>query len=182
MRRIALILTALTAATVLATGASAQVFYPAPTAVLPAPLVAHAPGYGLSDDGLDVTLEMEAFTTNWGEGYSGLSYGAGVDVDLSPNLVLELDASRLETTMGNAYEYGAGLNLHGDRGELYAAINGLTVSPDNFNDHDMTWVEVGGKVQLTNRLTLGFEASTSIDRAVVPYESIYSPNALNQYR
>ena len=160
--------------------AGAQVFYPQP-AVVPSFGPAFDTEYETADN-LDVTLEVEAFTTNWGEGYSGVSYGVAAELDLSPSLSLELDGKRVDTTLGSAYEYGAGLNIHGRQGELYAAINSVAMQPDGLVARDQTWIEVGSEYMVNNNLTFGFEASTTLDGAVVPYDSIYTPNALNQYR
>lgn len=156
--------------------AGAQVFYPQPTQILP-----YTPSYQTADN-LDLTVEVEGFTTNWGEGYSGLSYGVDAEIDLSPSISLEFDAKRLDTNLGTAYEYGAGVNVHGSRGELYAAISSLTAQPDGLAPRDTTWVDVGGEYIVNDNLRIGFEASTTLDGAVVPYDAIYAPNALHQYR
>ena len=170
-----LLVASMIAMTALAASANAQVFYPQPAAT------GVLPSYEAADN-LDVTLEVEAFTTNWGDGFSGVAYGAEVELDLSPSISLELDGTLLETNLGSAYEYGAGLNIHGTQGELYAAINSVTAQPNGLASRDKTWVEVGGEYNVNNNLTIGFEASTTIDGALVPYESIYTTNALNQYR
>ena len=60
-----------------ASNATAQVFFPQSA---PA-------GYPVGDN-LDLTLEIEGFTTNWGEGYTGVSVGAGLDLELSPSLTI----------------------------------------------------------------------------------------------
>ena len=93
-----------------------------------------------------------------------------------------LDGKKLDTNLGTAYEYGAGINIHGPRGELYASINSLTAQPDGLAPRDKTWVDVGGEYAVNDNFRIGFEASTTIDGAVVPYESIYAPKALHQYR
>jgi hypothetical protein len=155
--------------------ASAQVFYPhldQTRAYMP---------YDAADN-LDLTFEVEGFTTNWGEGYSGISYGVDADLHLSPSVSLEFDGKKLDTNLGTAYEYGAGINIHGPRGELYASINSLTAQPDGLAPRDKTWVDVGGEYAVNDNFRIGFEASTTIDGAVVPYESIYAPKALHHYR
>ena len=96
--------------------AAAQVFYPQPEAVLIGPM----PNV---QDNLDMTVEFEAFTTNWGEGYTGVSVGTQADIALSPGLTLGLEGRRIDSNLGEAYEYGAGLTIHGEYGELYAAID-----------------------------------------------------------
>ena len=163
----------------LAASAGAQVFYPQP--LVPAPIYGAAPSYGTADN-LDVTVEVEGFTTIWGEGFSGVSYGMGAELDLSPSISLELDAKRLDTNLGSAYEYGAGINVHGPQGELYAAINSIATRPDGMAMRDQTWVEVGGEFAVTDQLSFGFEASTTLDGALVPYDAIHTSNTLHQYR
>jgi len=170
-----LLVASMLATTAMAASATAQVFYPQPAAT------GVLPSYQTTDN-LDVTVGVEAFATNWGDGYSGVSYGADVEFELSPSLSIELDGKRLDTNLGSAYEYGAGLNLHGTRGELYAAINSVTTQPNGLASRDKTWVEVGGEYIVSENLKFGFEASTTLDGAIVPYEGIYTTNALNQYR
>jgi len=174
MRTLVISLISLSAA-LAATNAGAQVFYPQAPAALPSPAYA-------AEDNLDLTLEIEGFTTNWGEGYSGVSYGAEADIDLSPSITLELEGKRLDTTIGSAFEYGAGLNVHGSRGELYASINSVTTNPNGLPIKDSTRFEVGGEYVVSDHLRVGFEASTTVEGALVPYEAIQGTNALNQYR
>ena len=154
-----------------ASSASAQVFFPQ-----------SAPAGYPVEDNLDLTLEIEGFTTNWGEGYTGVSVGAGLELDLSPSVTLELDGKRLDTNLGSGYEYGAGLNIHGRRGEFYAAVNSVSLDGDLPDLTDSTTVEVGGEYIVNHNLRLGFEGSATFDGALIPHESIYGTNALNQYR
>ena len=155
--------------------AAAQVFYPQPEAVLigPMPKV---------QDNLDMTVEFEAFTTNWGEGYTGVSVGTQADIAISPGLTLGLEGRRIDSNLGEAYEYGAGLTIHGEYGELYAAINGVSAMGDIPDLESGTWVEVGGDFQLGRNLWLGFEASVPVDSAVVLYEAIYGSGSSSVYR
>ena len=155
--------------------AAAQVFYPQPEAVLIGPM----PNV---QDNLDMTVEFEAFTTNWGEGYTGVSVGTQADIALSPGLTLGLEGRRIDSNLGEAYEYGAGLTIHGEYGELYAAINGVSAMGDLPDLESGTWVEVGGDFQLGRNLWLGFEASVQADSAVVPYEAIYGSGSSSVYR
>ena len=155
--------------------AAAQVFYPQPEAVLIGPM----PNV---QDNLDMTVEFEAFTTNWGEGYTGVSVGTQADIALSPGLTLGLEGRRIDSNLGEAYEYGAGLTIHGEYGELYAAINGVSAMGDLPDLESGTWVEVGGDFQLGRNLWLGFESSVPVDSAVVPYEAIYGSGSSSVYR
>ena len=155
--------------------AAAQVFYPQPEAVLIGPM----PNV---QDNLDMTVEFQAFTTNWGEGYTGVSVGTQADIALSPGLTLGLEGRRIDSNLGEAYEYGAGLTIHGEYGELYAAINGVSAMGDLPDLESGTWVEVGGDFQLGRNLRLGFEASVPVDSAVVPYEAIYGSGSSSVYR
>lgn len=151
---------------------SAQVFYPQYPSVPVSPM----------PDNLDLSLEVEAFTTNWGEGFTGVSVGAELELDLSPSVTLELDGRRLDTNMGAGYTYGAGLNLHGPRGELYASINSIALDGDLPDLSDKTTLEMGGEYIVNRNLRVGFDGVATFAGALVPYESIYSTNALNQYR
>ena len=155
--------------------AVAQVFYPQPEAVLIGPM----PNV---QDNLDMSVEFDAFTTNWGEGYTGVSVGTEADIALSPGLTLGLEGRRIDSNLGEAYEYGAGLTIHGEYGELYAAINGVSAMGDIPDLESGTWVEVGGDFQLGRNLWLGFEASVPVDSAVVPYEAIYGSGSSSVYR
>ena len=154
--------------------AAAQVFYPQPEAVLIGPM----PNV---QDNLDMTVEFEAFTTNWGEGYTGVSVGTQADIALSPGLTLGLEGRRIVQTLVKP-QYGAGLTIHGEYGELYAAINGVSAMGDLPDLKSGTWVEVGGDFQLGRNLWLGFEASVPVDSAVVPYEAVYGSGSSSVYR
>ena len=75
-----------------------------------------------------------------------------------------------------------GLTIHGEYGELHAAINGVSAMGDIPDLESGTWVEVGGDFQLGRNLWLGFEASVPVDSAVVPYEAIYGSGSSSVYR
>ena len=155
--------------------AAAQVFYPQSEPVLIGPVQS-------VQDNLEMSVEFEAFTTNWGEGYTGVSVGTEADIALSPGLTLGLEGRRIDSNLGEAYEYGAGLTIHSEYGELYAAINGVSAMGDIPDLESGTWVEVGGDFQLGRNLWLGFEASVPVDSAVVPYEAIYGSGSSSVYR
>ena len=159
--------------------AHTQVFYPQAEPVLMGPM---PQGAMQMQDNLDMSVEVEAFTTNWGQGYTGIATGTRADIALSPALMLGLEGRHIDSNQGEAWEYGAGLTIQGQYGELYAAINGITASGDLPDLESGTWVEVGGDFEVVPNLRLGFEASVPVDNAVIPHEAIYGTRSGGIYR
>ena len=148
--------------------AAAQVFYPQAG-------LAPAGAYGVEDN-LDMTLEFEAFAgERSGKDYSGVSVGSTATIGLSDNVDLEISGRTINTSLGNAYEYGAGLNIHGPRGELYGKITSISAEEGIYEYRDGTRVDLGGEYQVNNNLRVGFDMSTTLDQPLLRYDEINSP-------